>query len=95
MNIKSILAVILLTSFTSFAFANTYTTVCGYMPEGQFSEPIEQTLESDSGYPVCPSSFVETSSVSIPIVVGGQVVGYHRETAQTIYVLVYELPGGY
>jgi|GEM_PF-6002968 hypothetical protein len=37
MNIKSILAVILLTSFTSFAFANTYTTVCGYMPEGQFS----------------------------------------------------------
>lgn len=97
-----ILTSFLLFSSTSYAQeSGNFKTVCGYMPEGQFSEPIEKTFYADDTYPTCPGEFLETVSTTTvtaipdPNAPGGVTYIQQHESYQVSYVLMYELAGGY
>lgn len=75
-----VLFVLLVTTFSTVAFATEeFITVCGYIPEGNFTIPYEITLTDSTEFPSCPSSVIAS------------VEGRDPEHL----VLLYELPGGY
>ena len=81
--------------------SEVYETVCGYMPQGTFGEPVEHTLVGDDYFPSCPQTISRQSSSTTVVAIpnpqapGGVTYVQHHNSSTTSWNLAYQLQGGY